>query len=84
LCVEEKEEEYRNKRYKGENYTVEGITVEPNLLGKLVLRKKQIDYKLSWFNGGYNKKVTLLDKVKPKDEAGNSYSLEFFGGTIFP
>ncbi len=73
--VEEKEEEYRNKRYKGENYSVEGITVEPNMLGKMVLRKKLIEYNWSWFNGGYNKKVSLLDKIKPKDEEGNSYSL---------
>jgi hypothetical protein len=73
--TEEKEEEYRNKRYKGENYSVEGITVEPNMLGKMVLRKKLIEYNWSWFNGGYNKKVSLLDKIKPKDEEGNSYSL---------
>ncbi|MDP2388383.1 MAG: hypothetical protein Q8M29_18565 [Bacteroidota bacterium] len=73
--VEEKEAEYRNKRYKGDNYSVEGISVEPNMLGKMVLRKKLIEYKWSWLNGGYNKKVTLLDKIKPKDEDGNSYML---------
>lgn len=69
------EQLYKNKRYKGENYSVEGITVEPGFLGKMVLRKKLIEYNWSWFNGRYNKKVTLLDKIKPKDEEGNSYML---------
>lgn len=71
----EGEREYNNKRYKGENYSVEAVSVESSMLGKLVLRKKLIEFKWSWFNGRYYKKVTLLDKVKPKDEAGNSYYL---------
>lgn len=69
------EQLYKNKRYKGENYSVEGITVEQGMLGKMVLRKKLVEYNWSWFNGQYNKKVTLLDKIKPKDEDGNSYML---------
>lgn len=73
--VEESEKIYTSKRYKGENYAVEGISVEPSMLGKMVLRKKRIEYNWSWWNGRYIKKVTLLDKVKPKDEAGNSYTL---------
>jgi hypothetical protein len=74
--VEESQEQlYRNKKYKGEKYSVEGITVEPNMLGKMVLRKKLVEYTWSWWYGRYNKKVTLLDKIKPKDEEGNSYML---------
>ncbi|MBA2611505.1 MAG: hypothetical protein H0U95_06015 [Bacteroidetes bacterium] len=69
------EQLYKNKRYKGEKYSVEGITVEPGMLGKMVLRKKLVEYNWSWFNGRYTKKVTLLDKIKPKDDEGNSYML---------
>ncbi len=74
IKVEESQEQlYRSKRYKGEKYSVEGISVEMTMLGKMVLRKKLIEYTWSWWNGRYNKKVTLLDKIKPKDEEGNSY-----------
>ena len=70
--VDSEEQLYRNKRYKGD-YSVEGISVEATMLGKMLLKKKLVEYKWNWFNGGYNKKVTLLDKIKPKDESGNSY-----------
>lgn len=73
--VKEYEEDYKNKKFKGENYTIEGISVEPNLMGDIVLRKKKVDYTWSWLNRRYYKKVTLLDKVKPKDESGNKYTL---------
>jgi len=75
LNMEEKEDVYRNKKYKGDNYTVEGISVQNNLTGTFVLRKKLINYNWDWFFGGYKKKVKLLDKVKPKDDAGNKYTL---------
>ncbi|MBA3664796.1 MAG: hypothetical protein H0W61_11400, partial [Bacteroidetes bacterium] len=75
IKTEGTEKEYANKKYKGENYVIEGISVEPSMMGKMVLRKKRIENTWSWFNGRYVKKVTLLDKVKPKDEAGNSYVL---------
>jgi hypothetical protein len=75
LNMEEKEDVYRNKKYKGDDYTVEGISVENNMTGTLVLRKKLISYHWDWFFGGYKKKIKLLDKVKPKDDSGNKYML---------
>lgn len=76
--VKEYEDVYKNKRYKaekGENYSVEGITVSASMMGDIVLRKKKVDYTWSWASSRYNKKVTLLDKVKPKDESGNKLTL---------
>lgn len=75
IKMEENEDVYKNKRYKGENYTVEGIYVQNNFTGTFVLRKKLITYTWDWFFGGYKKKVKLLDKVKPKDDSGNKYTL---------
>jgi hypothetical protein len=73
--MEENEDEYKNKRYKGETYTVEGISVQNNMTGTFVIRKKLVTYTWDWFFGGYRKKVKLLDKVKPKDDSGNKYTL---------
>lgn len=66
---------YRNKKYRGDDYQVEGVTMENNLVGTFVLKKKLITYTWNWFFGGYNKKVKKLDKVKPKDDLGNKYTL---------
>jgi hypothetical protein len=73
--MDENEDVYRNKKYKGDDYTVEGISVQNNMTGTFVIRKKLINYKWDWFFGGYKKKVKLLDKVKPKDDSGNKYTL---------
>ena len=62
-------------RYKGETYVVEAISVEANMMGTLVLKRKQITYSWSWFWGGYDKSVKLLEKVKPKNDEGNKYFL---------
>jgi hypothetical protein len=75
INMEETEDVYRNKKYKGDDYTVEGISVENNMTGTLVLRKKLVTYNWDWFFGGYKKKVKLLDKVKPKDDSGNKYMM---------
>lgn len=78
IKMEENEDVYRNKKFKqekGETYTVEGVYVENNFTGTFVLRKKLITYKWDWFFGGYRRKVKLLEKVKPKDESGNKYTL---------
>lgn len=68
-------EKYKWFKYKGENYTVEAVSVENNLTGTLVLKRKQINYNWSWFWGGYDKDVKLLEKLKPKSDEGNKYSL---------
>lgn len=78
IKMEENEDVYRNKRFKhdkGETYTVEGVYVQNNFTGTFVLRKKLITYKWDWFFGGYKRKVKLLEKVKPKDDSGNKYTL---------
>lgn len=61
------------KRYKGDMYSVPGVTVEPNMMGTLVLRRKQAHYTWDWFWGGYNKKVEILEKVKPRGDNGSFY-----------
>lgn len=61
------------KRYKGDLYDVLGVTVEPNMMGTLVLRRKQVHYKWDWFWGGYNKRTEILEKVKPRGDNGAFY-----------
>lgn len=75
IKMDENEDVYRNKKYKGDNYSVEGISLENNMMGTFVMRKKLTTYTWDWFFGGYKKKVKLLDKVKPKDDSGNKYTL---------
>ncbi|MBS1543832.1 MAG: hypothetical protein JST14_09380 [Bacteroidetes bacterium] len=74
---EETEVDYRNKLYQkhGDEYSVEGISIQNNLVGTFVIKKKLITYTWDWFFGGYNKKKKLLEKIKPKDEMGNKYTL---------
>lgn len=64
---------YKWFKYQGELYTVEGLFVEPNLMGTLVLRQKQITYKYDWFLLGYYKDVDVLKKLKPKSDEGKKY-----------
>lgn len=61
--------------FKGDSYVVEAVSVENNLTGTLVLKRKEITYTYSWLWGGYNKDVKLLEKLKPKSDEGNKYSL---------
>jgi hypothetical protein len=62
---------YKKFNFKGEVYEEEGITVVQNLAAQLVLKKKLTKYKWDWFNGGYYKTTTLLDKTKLKDDEDN-------------
>ena len=62
------------KGYKGDLYDVLGVTVEPNMMGTVVLRRKQVHYKWDWFWGGYNKRVEILEKVKPRGDNGAFYA----------
>lgn len=59
--------------YRGETYIVEGNTVEGNLVGTLVLKKKRISYIYNWFTLDYNVKVDILEKVKPKNDEGSKF-----------
>jgi hypothetical protein len=74
---EEEAEKMKKKfkwfKFKGEEYVVQGNTVENNMMGTLVLRKKKITYKYQFLLGGYTRKVEVLEKVKPKTEDGNKF-----------
>lgn len=59
--------------YRGSNYSVEGNNVEPNLIGTLVIKKKRITYTYNWFTLEYNRKVEILEKVKPKNDEGTRF-----------
>jgi hypothetical protein len=76
--LEEEAEAMKKKfkwfRYKGEEYSQIGNTVENNLMGTLVLRKKKISYKYSFWVGGYDRSVEVLEKVKPKTDDGNKFT----------
>lgn len=75
---EEEAEKMKKKfkwfKFKGEEYVVQGNTVENNMMGTLVLRKKKITYKYQFLLGGYTRKVEVLEKVKPKTEDGNKFT----------
>lgn len=53
----------------------EGISVERNLSGALVLKRKRVTYTWSTFAQAYEKSVKTLEKVKPKTEDGDKYML---------
>ncbi|MBX2899651.1 MAG: hypothetical protein KF775_08370 [Cyclobacteriaceae bacterium] len=72
--AEKMKKKFKWFKFKGEEYTVVGNTVENNMMGTLVLRKKKITYKYQFLMGGYNRKVEILDKVKPKTEDGNRFT----------
>jgi hypothetical protein len=58
------------KADKGEEYTLNSFSVSANLLGTLVLQRKIVTRKWNWFWGGYDTKVKLADKLKPKTDDG--------------
>lgn len=53
--------------------TVTGVTVEPNMMGTIVFKKKEITRYWSWFNGGYRTESKTTDKLKPKNDEGKKY-----------
>ncbi|MEJ8841113.1 hypothetical protein WG954_01885 [Lacibacter sp. H375] len=61
------------KADKGEEYSVEAVTVEPNLLGTLILKSKTYKRKWNWFWGGYDTKVSFGEKIKPKSDDGGKF-----------
>ena len=63
----------RVKGYRGDQYDVLGVSVEPNMMGTVVLRRKQVHYKWDWLWGGYNKRIEILEKVKPRGDNGAFY-----------
>ncbi|HLP37839.1 hypothetical protein [Lacibacter sp.] len=55
---------------KGDEWEQEAVTVEKNFMGTLILRRKTYKYKWNWFWGGYDRKVTSGEKLKPKTDDG--------------
>ncbi|MCE7864237.1 MAG: hypothetical protein DYG99_11925 [Bacteroidetes bacterium CHB5] len=62
-------------RFKGDEIVTLGNTVENNMMGTLVIKKKKITSKYNFLLGGYTKNVDILEKVKPKTDDGNTYTL---------
>jgi len=71
LEFEQARTKYKWFKFKKEEYSVEGLSVEPNMMGTLILKKKRVTYSFDPIFWGYRKKVEVLDKVKPKTEDGN-------------
>ncbi|NCU06005.1 MAG: hypothetical protein GXC73_18730 [Chitinophagaceae bacterium] len=61
------------KADKGEEYTFDAVTVEPNMLGTLILKRKIYKKKWNWFWGGYDTKITFGEKIKPKSDDGGKF-----------
>lgn len=55
---------------KGDEWEQEAVTVEKNFMGTLILRRKTYKYKWNWFWGGYDRKITSGEKLKPKTDDG--------------
>lgn len=61
------------KADKGEEYSFDAVTVEPNMLGTLILKRKVYKKKWNWFWGGYDTKISFGEKIKPKSEDGGKF-----------
>lgn len=61
---------YRSKKYRGENYSVEGLSVDPNMMGTLILKRKLTKFTWNWFFGRYNVDVDVAEKLKAKTDDG--------------
>jgi hypothetical protein len=55
---------------KGDEWEQEAVTVETNMMGTLILRRKVYKYKWNWFWGGYDRKIVSGEKIKPKTDDG--------------
>ncbi|MBS1506274.1 MAG: hypothetical protein JSS79_06495 [Bacteroidetes bacterium] len=62
-------------KFKGEDYVTYGNTVNQQIMGGMVLKRKKVTHTYRWLLGGYTKKTELLEKVKPRTEEGRSYTL---------
>lgn len=73
--AEKMKKKFKWFRFKGDEIVTIGNTVENNMMGTLVIKKKKITSKYNFLMGGYTKNVDILEKVKPKTEDGNTYTL---------
>jgi len=71
LEFEQAKGKYKWFKFGKEEYSVEGLSVEPNMMGTLVLKKKRVTKSFDPVFWGYRVKTEILEKVKPKTEDGN-------------
>ncbi len=64
---------YKWFNFRGDTYQTNALTASITMGGKLVFRKKLITWKYRWWYGTYIKSVKMLEKVKPKSDAGEKY-----------
>jgi hypothetical protein len=76
--IEKAKTKWKWFNYKGDFFISNNISVSANMVGDFVLRKKRIYGKYNWWTGQYERRVKLLDKVKPKNDNGKKY--KFLGG----
>ena len=55
---------YKPARYKGEEYEVVGLSVDPNIMGTLVLKKNDTKFSFNWFQLRYTLNTTVEGKLK--------------------
>ncbi len=71
-----KDAKAKYKWFKFRNEEVErtiGVTAEPNMMGSLVFKRKEITSYWSWVTGGYKTDVKTTDKLKPKTDEGKRF-----------
>lgn len=61
------------KADKGEEYSFDAVTVETNMMGTLILKRKVYKKKWNWFWGGYDTKISFGEKIKPKSDDGGKF-----------
>ncbi|MEI7895776.1 MAG: hypothetical protein WCJ26_01975 [bacterium] len=78
LEIEKARKQWKWFNYKGDYFLANNTSASANLTADLVFRKKRITARYNWWTGQYERKVKLLEKVKPKNEDGKKY--KFYGG----
>jgi hypothetical protein len=78
LEIEKARKRWKWFNYKGDYFLANNISASANFSADLVFRKKRITAKYNWWTGQYERRVKMLDKVKPKNESGKKY--KFLGG----
>lgn len=71
-----KDAKAKYKWFKFRNEEVErtiGVTAEPNMMGSLVFKRKEITNYWSWVTGGYKTEIKTTDKLKPKTDEGKRF-----------
>ncbi|MCO5233587.1 MAG: hypothetical protein LC105_08320 [Chitinophagales bacterium] len=78
--IEKVRTRYKWFNFRGDTYQTNALTASTTMAGKLIFRKKLITYKYRWWYGQYVKSIKMLEKVKPRNDAGEKY---FFRGGAY-